>query len=80
MRDGDATAPFRQVVGDAVAHQLKRQLAAVDATIEPDDMEAIAGFDRLLRHLTRREAVERFLEFRRCIARSDLPQITARLA
>ena len=36
-----------EVVGDAIAHEVERQLLAVDAPIEAHDVEAVAGLDRL---------------------------------
>src|SRR6185312_9191658 len=69
--------PLNDILGDALPHEGKWELAALDVPVEADDVEAIAGLHRRLGHLARREADQRLLELRRGVAPGELAKVTA---
>ena len=66
-----------QVRSDPVGHQFERQAAAFVLAIQPDDMEAITGCDRLRCDCARLKRKQRPFEFGGSLARGDLAEIAA---
>src|SRR5262245_15839964 len=66
-----------QIFGDPVRHQLERQFAALVLAIQPDDVETVAGRDRLRADRPGLERRQRLLEFGRGLAGRDLTEVAA---
>src|SRR5262245_4989173 len=77
LRQRPPSHALLQIFGDAVRHQLERQLAALVLAIQPDDVETVAGRDRLRADRPGLERRQRLLEFGRGLAGRDLTEVAA---
>src|SRR3546814_16698996 len=68
---------LRQVLGDTILDGLERQLAPLDAVVEPGNVEAEPRLDRQRADLADLEIEEEGLEFRHRRAAGDLAEIAA---
>src|SRR5690348_8198862 len=66
-----------EVGGDALAHELERQLAALDAAVEAHDVQAVAAFDGLGMDGADLQARQRGVELGDGLSRTDLAEIAA---